>query len=127
MYGTTFAKVSVLLFYRRVVDGTCSRLYKISVWIAIAFVVLYTVVFTILLITNCMPVEAAWRRFDLNYTKPYKCLSPDVEALKTVVWGALSIFTDFYSVILPAFILLRLKMSFRQKLGLYMVFALGFM
>lgn len=127
MYATGFVKISVLLFYRRVVDGTCSRRYKISVWIAIAFVLLYSVVFTILLLTNCTPVSAAWLRYSLTYTKNYKCVSAATEATKTVVWGALSIFSDFYSVVLPAFILLRLKMSFKQKLGLYSVFGLGFL
>ena len=42
-----------------------------------------------------------------------------------VVAGALSVVTDFYSVVLPMIVLLRLQISKREKIGLMVVFGVG--
>jgi len=42
-----------------------------------------------------------------------------------VTAGALSVVTDFYSVVLPMIVLLRLQMSKREKIGLMVVFSVG--
>jgi hypothetical protein len=39
----------------------------------------------------------------------------------------MSVITDFYSVVLPAVLLLRIKMTKRQKIGLVFIFGLGFL
>lgn len=113
------------MFYRRLVEGSCSMNFKRSVWAGILFLVIYTVVFQILAMVTCNPLEAFWMQYDPNYTG-YKCMSNDAQIKIVTVAGALSVVTDFYSVILPASLLLRIRISRRQKMGLLFVFSVGF-
>ena len=124
--ASCFTKVSVLLFYQRVVQGTCTRRYKVSVWAALIFCVTYTVVFEALLWTPCRPVQAIWLRFDPTYTGKFQCVSPFTETWTAQLAGALSVFSDVYALILPGFLLMQLTMPIRQKVALYVVFGLGF-
>jgi hypothetical protein len=89
--------------------------------------VLFTIVFSVLVITACSPVEALWRRYDTAYTHPYKCSEIGRQVRLAKLAGALSIITDFYSVILPATLLLRIRINRRQRLGLLFIFGMGFM
>ena len=64
-----FTKVSVLLFFRRMVDGTYSRYWQIAVWGAIAFTVAWATAFTLVLFFNCEPMEAYWKVSCFNLVK----------------------------------------------------------
>lgn len=55
----------------------------------------------------------------------YTCSSVEKSQAVAQFGGALSVITDFYTVALPAALLLRTKISRRQKIGLMGVFALG--
>jgi hypothetical protein len=125
--SSSFTKVSVLLFYRRLVVGTFNNKFKWALWTAIGFVVVYTIVFSILIITACSPVEALWMKYELSYTTPYKCMNISVQVRLAKLAGALSVITDFYSVMLPAVLLSRIRVSMRQRLGLFFIFGLGFL
>jgi hypothetical protein len=125
--STSFTKVSVLLFYRRFVVGTYNKRFEYLIWAAIGFVLVYTIVFSILIITACSPVEALWMRYDPAYTHPYKCIEIGIQVRLAKLAGALSVITDFYSVILPSTLLLRIRISRRQRMGLLFIFGIGFM
>lgn len=127
LFSSAFTKISVLLFYRRLVAGTCSRRYKYALWIAIFIVVAYSVTFLVLLCVTCTPIQAAWRNVDPTYTEPWHCVSPAEQDSISKLGGALSVVTDFYSVLLPAVLVLQLKITRRQRLGLMAVFGVGFM
>lgn len=119
-------KVSVLLFYRRVVQGTCTKIYKLSVWAALIFCVLYTVIFSITLWAMCTPVKATYLRYDPTFKEPFHCWSQPTEAWTSQLAGALSVFSDFYALMLPGFLLFQLQIPRQQKIALYCVFSLGF-
>lgn len=127
LWSTAFVKISVLLFYRRLVAGTYSKRFKWALWSAIAFIVLYTIILFFLHCFSCVPLEAQWRQFDLSYTERHYCASPKVQGAIAELGGALSVITDFYSVMLPAMLLLKIKITRRQRIGLMFVFALGFL
>lgn len=57
-------KVSVLLFYPRLVEGIYSRRWKYAALRAIAFTVAYTVAFRIMHSANCIPTKSCWSAFD---------------------------------------------------------------
>lgn len=116
----------MLLFYRRVVNGTCSRLYKAVVWAALIFCVLYTVAFIVTLFTQCRPLEATWERFNPAWGKEYKCIPRETQLMLTQVSAILSVFSDFYAVVLPGILVLQLNLPRRQKIALYAIFGLGF-
>lgn len=124
--ASCFNKISVLLFYRRMVQRTYGKVYKIAVWAALIFVVVYTIAFEIYMWTICKPVTALWMRYDFTWTEKYHCLSAETESWTAELVGALSCFSDFYAVLLPGLLLLNLKMPKKQKFALYGVFALSF-
>lgn len=126
-FATCFAKISVLLFYRRLVAGTYSTTYKWILWCSIGFVVIYTITFFAVIYASCIPIEALWRKYDPTYTTPYRCTSPGQAYSLSIVIGALSVVSDLYSVLLPTLLLFSLSISVRQKVGLMFIFGAGFL
>lgn len=115
-------KVSVLLFYRRLVRDTFSAAWRWAVICAIAFTVAYTLAFILALILNCAPTEAYWEGFNPNYTKNYHCVNTTIINLLSGIMGILG---DLYSVALPCIMTRNLTLPMTQKVGLYVVFSLG--
>ena len=116
-------KISILLFYRRLVQRTHSRLMQIAIYVAISFTIFYMVATVILLFVVCLPTSSYWESLDVSYTKPYKCINTTIIDPLIV---ALSVFSDFYSLIIPQVVIRRLKMARREKWMLYGIFASGF-
>jgi hypothetical protein len=126
-WATCLAKISILLFYRRLVAGTYSTTYKWIIWCSITFVVGYTICFFVLIYLACTPIEALWRQYDSKYTTPYHCTSARVSYSISMVTGILSVVSDLYSVLLPTALLFSLSISIRQKVGLMFIFGAGFL
>jgi hypothetical protein len=119
-----FTKVSVLLFYRRLVEGTYSKLWRWLVLFAIAFTAAYTVAFCVMLLINCTPTEAYWKAFDPVYatTHNYTCL--DTKIINTLA-GVFAATSDLYSVALPCIITWHFSVPRAQKIALNIIFSLG--
>lgn len=117
-------KVSVLLFYRRLVQGTYSRLWRWLVLFAIGFTVAYTIAFCIMLLVNCTPTEAYWRAFNPIYatTADYTCL--DTKIINTLA-GVFASASDLYAVALPCIITWHFSVPKAQKIALNIIFCLG--
>lgn len=115
-------KISVLLFYRRLVRDTFSPAWKWAVIAAIVVTVAYTVAFILALVFNCSPTEAYWEGFNPNYTQSYSCVNTTI--LNTLS-GFMGILGDLYSVVLPCIMTRNLTLPGPQKVGLYVVFSLG--
>ena len=126
-FGTCFAKISILLFYRRLVAGTYSNAFKWVVWTSIGFVALYTFVWFVLILTTCTPLEAYWKSLNIDYTREYSCASYALQKNLSLVGGVLSVITDLYSVLLPTSVLLNLNITKKKKFGLVLIFGAGFM
>lgn len=99
-------KISVLLFYRRLVKGTFESRWKWAVIIAIVFTTAYTLAFMLALVFNCNPTEAYWKAFDPTWGHDYTCVDTTVINLLAGVCAA---FSDLYSVVLP-FLMVRLPL-----------------
>lgn len=117
------------MFYRRLVSGTYSQTFKWAIWAAIAFVIIYTIIFFCLLITTCTPVEAIWQQFSFEWVEKhkFKCASDAKIVAASKAAGGLSVVTDFYSVMLPALLLMRIRISQRQRYGLMFIFGIGYL
>lgn len=130
MYSILSTKISVLMFYRRLIAGTYSKKFKWSLWAGIAFAIITTVVPMSLLLRQCTPIEAIWRQWDLiyAYSNAYKfhCQKMSVTVLVSRLGGAWSVISDFYSVLLPSLLLMNMKLNERQRIGLVVVFGLGY-
>ncbi|KAI5362166.1 hypothetical protein Slin15195_G058170 [Septoria linicola] len=117
-----FVKVSVLLFYRRLVDNSVSKYWIWTVIIAIVFTIAYSLAFILTLVLNCAPTEAYWKAFSPAYTTNYTCVNTTVVNLLA---GLMAIVSDLYSVFLPCMMTRHLQLPTAQKLGLYIIFSLG--
>ncbi|KAK3722931.1 hypothetical protein LTR37_002076 [Vermiconidia calcicola] len=122
LISTCSTKVSVLLFYRRLVQGTFSKKWRWATIAGMVFTMTYTVVLIIILLVNCSPTEAYWKAFSLTYNKDWYC--HETKALNPVS-GVLSMVTDLYSVVLPMAMLRHFEIDRRKKIALNAVFSLG--
>jgi hypothetical protein len=118
----TLTKVSVLLFFRRLVDRSFNKWITYAIWLAVAFTIAYFFAFTLFLVLACTPVEASWKSLNLMWKRPYHCV--DRELVDTLV-GALSVFSDLYAMLIPIYIVSKLKMQLSRKIVLYGVFCCG--
>jgi uncharacterized RDD family membrane protein YckC len=109
------------------VAGTYSTTYKWVIWCSIAFVVLYTIVFFVLIYLTCVPLEALWMQYEPTYKTTYHCSSSSVSYSISILTGVLSVISDLYSVLLPTLLLFSLSISMRQKIGLMCIFGAGFL
>ena len=118
-------KISVLLFYRRL-SVTFSRGFMIATWIGIVYNILYCVGFMLVLTLTCRPVNAYWDKVNPIWANEHdwRCGS---EQIALPAAGALSVLGDFYSALLPMLLIVGLDLPKRQKLGLYMLFAIAFL
>ena len=122
LVSTCCTKVSVLLFYRRLVQGTFSKRWKMATIGAVIFTIVYGVAFILALILNCRPTEAYWKSYSPSYTQSYECT--DTTSLNPIS-GTLSVVSDLYSVVLPMAMMWHFEMDKRKKIALNAIFSLG--
>ncbi|KAF1815448.1 hypothetical protein P152DRAFT_470882 [Eremomyces bilateralis CBS 781.70] len=122
MITTSATKFSILLFYRRLGSGSYSSKNMYPVWAALAYTALYAVVFIIIAFLSCVPFGTYWQRYDPSFTGKYTCMNFKISAPAS---GAFSTFGDFIAVLIPWVMLSDLQVPLRQKIALYMIFAVG--
>ena len=122
LISTSCTKVSVLLFYRRLVEGTFSKRWKWATIAAIAFTICYCLAFVFALVLNCTPTDAYWKAFSVNPPDNYHCTNTKV---LNPVSGVMSVVSDLYSVLLPMGMLRHFETDRRKKIALNCVFSLG--
>lgn len=117
-------KISVLLFYRRLVKGTYNKYWRWAVLVAMTFTAAWTLAFILALCFNCRPTNAYWKSFDPTYTKEYTCVRT---VAINLLAGIMAIISDVYSIALPILMARELGLSARQKLALNIIVSLGFL
>jgi len=122
LISTCSTKVSVLLFYRRLTQGTYSKKWKYATIIAIALTIAYCVAFVLVLVFNCTPTRSYWRSYDPSYKEDYHCVHT---TFLNPLSGSLSVVSDFYSVVLPMGAFWQLEVTKRQRWALNTVFSIG--
>jgi hypothetical protein len=128
MVSTSTTKISILLFYRRLAEGSISTGFLYTVYAAIAYVVVYFVVFWINLFVGCRPFYAFWMQVDLvwnaNNAGKYHCFD---ELKNLIIAAAISVSQDFIACGLPMILFWKLKVPRRQKIALGAIFGVGFL
>jgi hypothetical protein len=107
-------KISIILQYLRVF---VSKGVRRACWGTLAFVVCYGIFAILSNIFACIPVSAFW-----SPTPDMRCIN------KKFSWffnASFNILTDLVIMIIPMSTLKSLKLPFRQKVGLMIIFALG--
>jgi hypothetical protein len=128
--ATGLTKISILLFYRRIVDSSIPKWLK---WIArasILFVVMYMVTWTVAILLGCRPLDSYWLAINVGWRKSnvrgvdWQCYN---EGVSTAVANAVSIIQDFLTCSIPMFIFWRLQMSRQRKIALAILFGVGYL
>ncbi|QDS68591.1 hypothetical protein FKW77_000730 [Venturia effusa] len=118
----TLTKISVLLFFRRLIDRSHSPWISRSIWAAMAFTLAYFFSFFLFLMLACNPTYATWKSLDITWTGSYRCVDRNlVDPLN----GVFSVFSDAYSIVIPVLVVRRLSMPAVRKVLLYLVFCCG--
>ncbi|PSN63289.1 hypothetical protein BS50DRAFT_109155 [Corynespora cassiicola Philippines] len=101
----------------------CLRVFAPSDWYkacvaVLAFITLYTLYIIIISITPCLPIHAYWDSTVQGWCFP--------NAVLWFVNAGLNIFTDILVVVLPIPGIFKLQLPRKQRIGVSLVFALGF-
>lgn len=107
-------KTSILLLYRRILPA--GRAHAANN-VLLAVVTACNIFAVVVSCVTCIPLKAAW-----DERVEGKCLGQVVHLGNSV----LNIVTDFMIFSMPLPSVLRLRMHWRKKVGLVLVFALGF-
>jgi len=109
-----FAKISILLLYRRLFT---TRTFRIVTVVMGGIVAAWCISSVLVTSFQCDPIAAVWN-FNLQAT----CLDPVVFSLAVAVTGVL---TDLIVLVLPLQVVWKLHLPTRQKLTLSAIFLLG--
>lgn len=112
-------KISILLFYLKIFPR---REIRIATWVLIGLNVAYFIVFELISIFQCTPIDGAWRAWDKEY--PAKCNNINIQG-----WAAagVNIALDLATLILPLTELYKLSMSMKKKVQIILMFSVGFL
>ncbi|KAI0137049.1 CFEM domain-containing protein [Xylariales sp. AK1849] len=113
-----FTKVSILLFYLKVFP---KRSFRICAYVLIALNICYAVGYVLVLIFQCSPIDGAWLSWDGEYSS--QCISINVLGWSA---AAINIALDLATIILPLPELFQLSMSWKRKVQILLMFAVGF-
>ncbi|RWA06756.1 hypothetical protein EKO27_g8352 [Xylaria grammica] len=108
------SKLSLLFLFYRIFP---SKRYKWTLIVVGIFVISYSIVALLVNLLHCMPIERNWD----NTIKGY-CFNLGVEPVLLAVFNVI---TDFVIFVLPLPYIWRLNTSFRAKLQLSSILALG--
>jgi hypothetical protein len=120
--STCLTKISILLFYRRLVDRSYSKRIQNVIYGLIALTAVYYFAFFSFLLFACEPVSASWKSLNIGYAIPYKCSS---RKTMDILVGTISVISDAYVLIIPELVVYRLKMQRKKKIVLFALFGSG--
>ena len=125
LLAAALIKVSILVFYLRILGRSQARIFHFVVYLTLAYVISYSIAFIFATSFTCKPAEALWLQNHLVWSAQhnYTCRS---YATITQISSILNLSSDLWITVLPMFVLHRLQMSKREKWGLRILFGLGF-
>jgi len=110
-------KLSMLFFFQRIFPG---REVRQVIWGTIVFNTLYGLVFVFVAIFQCSPVSFYWESWDGEHEG--KCVN-----INALGWAnaAISIVLDIWMLAIPLFQLAHLKLAWKKKVGVALMFGVG--
>jgi hypothetical protein len=110
-------KLAMLVFFLPIFPG---RTVRRMLWATIIFTALYGLVFFIVTIFVCSPINYFWTRWDQGHTG--KCMD-----INTIAWSnaGIGIAIDIWMLAIPLWQLKGLNMHWKKKVGVAAMFVLG--
>ncbi|KAH7327466.1 CFEM domain-containing protein [Rhexocercosporidium sp. MPI-PUGE-AT-0058] len=116
-FQVSLLKLSLLFFYLRIFPGPA---IKRVIWGTVIFNCCFGVLFVLLAIFQCKPIDFYWTGWDGEHKG--HCLN-----INALGWAnaAISILLDFWMLGLPISQLIHLKLHWKKKIGVAMMFVVG--
>ena len=110
-------KLSLLFFYLRIFPANT---IKRIIWITIAFDVLFGIAFVLAGIFQCQPINYYWNQWDGEHKG--KCFN-----VNALAWAnaAISITLDLWMLGIPMSQLVHIKLHWKKKVGVALMFIVG--
>ncbi|TKA67673.1 hypothetical protein B0A55_08648 [Friedmanniomyces simplex] len=118
--AATFTRLSLCAFYYRLVKDSGIVWFKWVVHGTVAFTIATGIAFVFLTIFLCTPVPYYWQ---YPPQTAGHCMD---EGTVTLAAGIINIFNDLLTAIIPIPLVMRLRMPMTQRIGVCVLFGLGF-
>ncbi|KAI7234261.1 hypothetical protein KC365_g6034 [Hortaea werneckii] len=118
--AATFTRLSLCMFYYRLVGDSGIVWFRWVVHANVAFTISVCITFVFLSVFLCTPVQYYW---EFPPTTDGHCLD---EGIATLAAGALNLAADFLATITPIPLVMRLNMRLKYRIGVSVLFGLGF-
>ncbi|GAB7337579.1 hypothetical protein MBLNU457_g2889t1 [Dothideomycetes sp. NU457] len=118
-FAATFTRLSLIFFYYRLIQDTNIRWFRVLPDLSIILNIVICIVFVLLSIFLCSPVESYWV-FPIMANS--KCLN---EGTATLISGLINCAADLECTLLPIPIIMRLQLPLKQRLGVMVLLCLG--
>jgi hypothetical protein len=109
------------------VKGLSNPVIKYANWSSIAFIVLFTICFVVIMLMQCSPINAVWQSINPLYSTSHRCMSAHAALITTFFSNAMYVFTDLLCVTLPAIVIMRLSLDSRSRAALLFIFGIGYL
>ena len=121
LIGTCCIKVSILLFFRRMVKDLFEQRWRLAIRVGVCFTVTHTLIFAIILASSfdCIKYLTRGSRPEMSDTQVNFCLHTPRSVLAA---GILSVISDSYAILLPWAITRRLSLPITQKYAMNVIF-----
>ncbi|GAB1738464.1 hypothetical protein NU219Hw_g3270t1 [Hortaea werneckii] len=118
--AATFTRLSLCMFYYRLVGDSGIVWFRWVVHTNVAFTISVCITFVFLSVFLCTPVQYYW---EFPPSTDGHCLD---EGIATLVAGVLNLAADFLATITPIPLVMRLNMRLKYRIGVSVLFGLGF-
>ncbi|KAK3380964.1 hypothetical protein B0H63DRAFT_194916 [Podospora didyma] len=110
-------KLGILLMYNRIFF--VSDAFRVQLWITSALIVVFWIGCTVATLTNCIPLEWSWIN---SLADPRYCFNYNIFWMAA---GACEMFLDVLVLTMPISVVIRMRLSLRDKLTAAGIFLLG--
>lgn len=114
---SALTKASIVVLYLRIFP---SKRFRWLCWGMLGFIVCFIIVFSVTLLTYCVPFQYVWQRWDNRHNG--KCINMTAQ---TYVCATLNIVMDVAIFTMPIPKLMKLETDWKTKSGVILTFMLG--
>jgi hypothetical protein len=126
MVSTVATKISILLFYRRLIPETVSRNFRWAVYVAMTSIMLYFFAFVILIFTRYHPIQADWMLGNPFWWAAHKDEVHGLNEGAIIASSAvISAAQDFVVCGMPMVVFWKMTIPKRERIALGAIFAAG--
>lgn len=117
-FNVAMLKLSLLFFFLRIFPA---KPIKRLLWATIGFDILFGIIFIITAIFQCQPISHYWDRWDGEH-KNGKCVNVNALGFAN---AAISIALDIWMLALPLWQVSKLKLAWKKKVSVALMFFVG--